>query len=262
MKLWNTYDPRLKRSLKILIWSTVGVFGAYIVLSVVLAVVTEPGFFDGWFILLMMGFIGLVLTPIVLAVVNFVRYLLLAKYSSSTPELAVDQLLSATAVVSGLLALALFLLDFLWEHNFKYPWDDLSISSQISAFGFVALIICVAALVLNLAAHTTLNFLRKCYGEEKHDFRCRLVRRASVICLGVFLAGFLLIPAPRGTYNDGGGSHYYKAVLYEVIDWNRASAEDAMAVPDDFDPNEEQKTRVYFFPFNLYSYDAKWDMKH
>ena len=262
MKLWNTYDPRLKRSLKILIWSTVGVFGAYIVLSVVLAVVTEPGFFDGWFTLLMMGFIGLVLTPIVLAVVNFVRYLLLAKYSSPTPELALDKLLSGVAVVSGLLALALYLLDFLWEHNFKYPWDDLSISSQISAFGFVALITCVAALVLNFAANHTLRFLRKRYGEAGKDSGCRLVRRASMICLGVLLVGLLLIPAPQGTYNDGGGSHYYKAVLYEIIDWNRSSAEGAMSVPEDFDPDEEQRTRLYFFPFNCYTYDAKWDMKH
>ncbi|MBE6653204.1 MAG: hypothetical protein E7610_07315 [Ruminococcaceae bacterium] len=261
MKLWNTYDPRLKRSLQILIWSTVGVFGAYIVLSVVLAVVTEPGFFDGWFTLLMMGVIGLVLTPIVLAVANFVRYLLLAKYSRPTPELALDKLLSGVAAASGLLALALYLLDFLWEHNFKYPWNDLSISSQIGAFGSVALIICVAALVLNFAANHTLRFLRKHYGEAGKDSGCRLVRRASMICLGVFLVGFLLIPAPQGTYNDG-GSRFYKAVLYEVIDWNRAPAEGAMEIPDDFDPNEDQKTRLYFFPFNCYTYEAKWDMKH
>ena len=262
MKHGGNCDPCLKKYLSILRWSTAGVFAAYAVLSIVLALAVKPDFFDGWFTLLGMGFIGLVLSPVWLAVVNFIRYRLTVKYSPLSADMALDRTLSGTAFATGISSLALFLADFLRRRKFKYPWDDVAVGEQIRSFAFVALLICVAALVLHFATGRALRFLRERVGEEGNDARCRLMRRVSVIFLVVLLVGLLLVPMSRGTYHDGGGSQYYKAVLYEVIDWDRGYAEGAMQLPDDFDPVEEQRGRIYFFPINCYAYEAKWDMKH
>ena len=87
------------------------------------------------------------------------------------------------------------------------------------------------------------------------------LRRIAAAVVGLVLLGGLLIPFDHGTYNDG-GSEFYKATLYEVILWDRKPAEGAMALPEDFNPEEEQKTRIYVFPFHGYTFNAKWDMKH
>jgi hypothetical protein len=81
----------------------------------------------------------------------------------------------------------------------------------------------------------------------------------------LILLGALLIPYENAVYNDapkGKGSRYHKATLYEVIDWRRNPGEGTMGRPDGFDPNEEQRTRIYIFPFNCYTFEAKWEMKH
>ncbi|MBQ8400916.1 MAG: hypothetical protein IJX14_03210 [Clostridia bacterium] len=81
-----------------------------------------------------------------------------------------------------------------------------------------------------------------------------------ILCLLV-CAAVLLVPEPDGSYNDGGedggGSAQYRAVLYDVVDWNRTHHFDGTPYPP-----EEQRMRVYFFPYNGYDYEAKWDLKH
>lgn len=81
-----------------------------------------------------------------------------------------------------------------------------------------------------------------------------------VLCLLV-CAAVLLVPKPDGRYNDGGedggGSAQYRAVLYDVVDWNRTHHFDGTPYPP-----EEQRMRVYFFPYNGYDYDARWALKH
>ena len=262
MKLWANIDPRLKKSLKILRWSVVGLVAAYIALAVVLALITEPGFFDGWFTLLIMGILGLVLTPVLLAVTNLIRYRLTSKYGASIPDTRLDKGLSLTAAVSGLVALALYLLETLWDADFKSPWDNLDVYAQIRGFAFAALMVCIIALAVNLLAQLTLGRLQKKRGEDHNNIRVKYTRYIAVCLLILTLLGNLLIPHTKGRYNDSGktpdrGSVYYEAVLYDIILWDRTHT-----FGGDLLPEEEQKTRIYVFPFNCYTYDAKWDMKH
>ena len=72
----------------------------------------------------------------------------------------------------------------------------------------------------------------------------------------------LLISIPKGKYNDGGGnpyrgSVYFEAVLYDVVVWDRTHTFDGEPLPQ-----EEQRARLYFFPFNCYKYEEQWEMKH
>ena len=59
-----------------------------------------------------------------------------------------------------------------------------------------------------------------------------------------------------GSYNDG-GSQQYESVLYQVVDWNRTQEFDGTPFHE-----ENQKMRIYFFPFNCYEYEAKWELNH
>ena len=97
---------------------------------------------------------------------------------------------------------------------------------------------------------------------------CKLKRdkrwlRVCAICLTLCITlGVLFVPTQSGKYNDGGGipqsgSWYYKAMLYEVIVWDRTHEFNGTPV----EPTE-QHTRVYFFPFNNLDYKQKWEMKH
>ncbi len=262
MKLWANIDPRLKKSLKILLWSVVGLVAAYVALAVVLALITDPGFFDGWFTLLMLGIIGLVLTPVLLAVANLIRCRLTAKYGAPVHDARLDKSLSLIAAVSGLAALALYLLEALWDADFKSPWNNLDVYSQIRGFAFAALMVCVTALAVNLLAQLTLGLLQKKRGEDQRDIRIKYTRYVAVCLMILTLLGNLLIPHTKGHYNDSGktpnrGSVYYEAVLYDIILWDRTHTFGGEPLPE-----EEQKTRIYVFPFNCYTYDAKWDMKH
>ncbi len=83
----------------------------------------------------------------------------------------------------------------------------------------------------------------------------RLRGTAILLCALIFV-GVLFVPQPAGSYNDG-GSRIYEAVLYEAVDWNRTQHFDGTPRPE-----EEQHLRVYFFPFNCYTYTAKWDLMH
>ena len=157
------------------------------------------------------------------------------------------------------------MLNTLWDVDVAYPWDPLRIISLLNALMVMALAVALCALVLNYVIGWILRTAEKKHGEERMRATIKPLRIVAAVVLAVVLLGALLIPRPQGRYNDapsGEGSLYYEATLYEIIDWSRAPAEGAMAVPDDFDPDEEQRTRVYVFPFNLYDYNAKWDLKH
>ena len=269
MKFWkfneSNNSPNLKKELRILTWSVTILIAAYLLMALALAVLTWDQFMGGWVILGFFGLYGLVFLPILLSAAAFIRYCRTAKHGADIPDPQLDRALSITALTGGLTALALFLLNTLWDVEVSYPWDTLAISATFSALMIAALAVSLCALALNFMIQWYLRLTEKKHGEEKKTATIRPLRIVAVVVLAVVLLGVLLLPQPQGRYNDaprGEGSEYYEAALYEIIDWSRAPAEGAMAVPEDFDPNEAQHTRIYFFPFNCYTYEAKWDLTH
>ena len=54
-----------------------------------------------------------------------------------------------------------------------------------------------------------------------------------------------------------GGSAIYEAVLYDAVRWNRTHYFDGTPFP-----TEAQRLRIYFFPYNCYTYEDRWELKH
>ena len=261
MKFWRSENPRLERKHRILTRAVYALLILYLAFSIALAVLTRDQLMGGWFILGVMGLLGLVYVPMLLAAAQFIRWRITAKHGADVPDRALDTALSITSFVSGMIAFALFLLNTLVDFNFAYPWDNLRISGQITGFMLIALSVSLGALLLNYVLQWILRSAEKKGEGTQKAVTTKGLRIVAAVSLSVILVGALLIPFDRGTYNDG-GSRYYKAALYEVILWDRGYAEDAMALPEDFDPHERQHTRVYLFPFTCYDFNAKWDMKH
>ncbi len=265
MKFWKTEEPRLWKELRLLKWAVLGSVALYVLMAVTLALLTWDQFIGGWIILAFFGLYGVIFLPVLLATANFIRFLRAAQYRADIPDPGLDKALSVTAFVSGMTALALFLTETLWDMPVKYPWNELAVSAQMRSFMTVALAVSLSALVLDYVLEMILRADEKKHGETKKDASAKRFRVVAATAILLILLGALLIPYENVVYNDapkGKGSRYYKATLYEVIDWRRDPGEGTMARPDDFDPNEEQHTRIYFFPFNCYTYEAKWEMKH
>ena len=269
MKFWkfdkSGENTPLKKELRILKWSVIVLITAYLLMAIVLAIITRDDYMGGWVILAFFGLAGWVFIPILLSVADFIRHRRTAKYGAEIPDPKLDKALSITALIGGLAAFGLFLVNTIWDVEVSYPWDHLRITEQLSDLMIVALAVALCALVLNRVLQWNLRSEEKKHGAEKKAEAIKPLRIVAGVVLTVVLLGALLIPQPQGRYNDapsGEGSVYYKATLYEIIDWSRAPAEGAMSLPDDFAPDEEQKTRVYVFPFNCYDYNAKWEMKH
>lgn len=69
----------------------------------------------------------------------------------------------------------------------------------------------------------------------------------------------LCFPISRGPYDDG-GTRTYDALIYKVVHWNRFHT----AIDEngkDSGNHKYQKTSVFFFPNNLKSIDALWEME-
>ncbi len=105
------------------------------------------------------------------------------------------------------------------------------------------------------------DFLGRQYSRRWTKPSPKVVKTVRNVLCCLISAAVLLLPRYTGRYNDGGksgeGSRHYEAVLYEVIDWNRTHEFDGTPRPV-----EEQRMRVYFFPYNCYDYEAKWALKH
>ena len=261
MKFWKSEDPCLRKEHRILTWAVVGQLILYVLFSVVLAILTWGQFIGGWVILGVMGLLGLVYVPVLLAAAQFIRWRITVKHRAEVPDRALDKALSVIAFVSGMTALGLFLLTTFMDLDPSYPWSDVYVTSQMNGFMTIALLVALAAVLLNYVMQWILRAAQKKQEEAPKTATVKWIRVAAMALLVLLLLSALLIPYSHGTYNDG-GSRFYKATMYEVICWDRCYAEDAMALPDDFDPNEKQRTRIYFFPFNAYEFNAKWEMKH
>ena len=262
MRFWKSDDPRLKKENRILGATVIALIAAYVLVALLLAALTRDNFIGGWVVLGLMGLVALIYVPLLLATAQFIRWRLTVRRGADVPDRRLDQALTVTAFASGMTALAIWALTALWDIDFSYPWDSVMISSQAQHFLGAALSVSLGAMLLNYVLQWLVRRDEKKQDDAKRSATVRRARVAASVFLTLILLGSLLIPYEHGVYNDGGGSRYCKAALYEVIDWNRAPAEGAMAVPDDFDPDGEQRTRIYIFPFNCYGYGAKWDMKH
>ncbi len=67
-----------------------------------------------------------------------------------------------------------------------------------------------------------------------------------IILAAVLFLAFFFIPAPRGSYDDG-GTREYAALAYKVVDWKRLTADGVY-----------DKTKIYWFPKNFKSIDELW----
>ena len=262
MKFWKSDDPRLKKESRILSITVSVLILAYVLFSVVLAVLTRDNYIGGWVVLGLMGLSALVYIPLLLATAQFIRWRLTVKRGADIPDPSLDKALTVTSFAGGMTAFGIILMTAILDIDFKYPWDNVRISTQAQFFLWVALSVSLGALLLNYVMQWLIRRTEKKQDDTKRATTAKQARVAAAILTALILSGTLLIPYEHGIYNDGGGSRFWKAALYEVIDWNRGYAEGAMQLPDDFDPNEEQRTRIYVFPFNCYSFNAKWDMKH
>jgi heme/copper-type cytochrome/quinol oxidase subunit 2 len=265
MKFWKTEEPRLLKELRLLKWGVLASVAVYVLMAVALALLTRDQFIGGWIILAFFGLYGAMFLPVLLATANFIRFLRTAKYPTDIPDSRLDKGLSITAFISGMVALALFLIETLWDLPVKYPWDELTVSAQMRSFMMVALAVTLSALLLDYVLEMILRGREKKHGATKKVATAKRLRIVAATATLLILLGALLIPYENAVYNDtpkGKGSRYHKATLYEVIDWRRNPGEGTMGRPDGFDPNEEQHTRIYVFPFNCYTFEAKWEMKH
>ena len=141
---------------------------------------------------------------------------------------------------------------FLDGDDISYPWSYLALSSSMEkmglAFGAITLI--------SLLIGGICQFVMKRISLNGKPERAVTVRTIG-ICLTVAIClAILFVPQPMGSYNDG-GSQQYESVLYQVIDWNRTQEFDGTPFHE-----ENQKMRIYFFPFNCYEYEAKWELNH
>lgn len=126
------------------------------------------------------------------------------------------------------------------------PFCDMTLSALASRMLIVFPCLSLGALVMNEIAQ---YFLSRLKNKEKGR---KAVRITAIVLSAVILFVIFCVPYEVGVYT--GGTKYYDAVLYSVVDWNRTSSPEYA--------KEEQKTRIYIFPFNLLSYDAKWYRKH
>lgn len=81
----------------------------------------------------------------------------------------------------------------------------------------------------------------------------------AVIVIVLLVLLVLCFPIPRGPYDDG-GTRTYDALIYKVVHWNRFHTTIDENGQDNGDPIY-RKTSVFFFPNNLKSIDALWEME-
>lgn len=155
----------------------------------------------------------------------------------------------AFAILTLMAVAVRFLLDGDIVH---YPWSYLALSSAMEKMGLAFGAITLISLLVGVAC----QFIMKRFSQTNHPHKTVIVRTIGICLTVASCLAILLVPQPMGSYNDG-GSQQYESVLYQVIDWNRTQEFDGTPFYE-----ENQNMRVYFFPFNCYEYEAKWEMQH
>ncbi len=225
------------------------VYGVLILTCLVLMIIAsidEPW----WPMIWMFGGIVVLqaIVPVFAATFGVKHLLQLREGTRAFADKTFDRFVSVFAIVLAVLALVSMAGQYLLDPT--YPWSATELFGKLQKLSF-------AFGVLSLLPLAAGGIVKRIASDKKWI-------RVCATCLTVCITlAVLLVPTRAGSYNDGGGipeqgSKIYEAVLYEIVVWNRTHEFDGTPLAI----TEQQHTRIYFFPFDCYSYDGKWEMKH
>ena len=237
-----------QKASKALLWTMIGIAVAWAIF--LLSCFTTDGILEFW----AWGLLAIITAPAILAIIvilGFIRGTLNGK-SNEKDRIMYRFSMSMTIAFALLTLIVVAVRLFLDGDDISYPWSYLALSSSMEkmglAFGAITLI--------SLLIGTICQFVMKRIRHNGQPERAVTVRTIG-ICLTVAIClAILFVPQPMGSYNDG-GSQQYESVLYQVVDWKRTREFDGTPFHE-----ENQKMRIYFFPFNCYEYEAKWELNH
>lgn len=237
------------RASKVLLWVMIGIAVVWAVFLLSFLITTDnPLEFWAW------GLLSVITAPAVIAILVILGYIRSSLNGKSKErDQAMHRFSMSMTIAFAVLTLTVVAVRFLLDgDNISYPWSYLSISSSMEKMGLAFGAITLLSLLVGVICQFVIKWLaRKNQAQSAPIVRTIGICLTAAICLAILFA-----PQPMGSYNDG-GSQQYESVLYQIIDWNRTKEFDGTPFHE-----ENQQTRVYFFPFNCYEYDAKWEMKH
>ena len=237
-----------QKASKVLLWVMIGI--AVIWAIFLLSYFCTDGILEFW----AWGLLAVITAPAFVAVIvilGMIRSSLHDKDKEQDPIMYpfCMSMTVAFAVLTLIAVVTRFLLD---GDKITYPWSYISLTSSMEKMGLAFGAITLISLLIGVLCQLVIKrFVRENKSQKAATIRAIGICLTVAICLTI-----LFVPQPRGSYNDG-GSQQYESVLYQVIDWNRTQEFDGTPFHE-----ANQKTRVYFFPFNCYEYEAKWEMRH
>jgi len=237
-----------QKASKALLWTMIGIAVAWAIF--LLSFFTTDGILEFW----TWGLLAIITAPAILAIIvilGFIRGTLIGK-SNEKDRIMHRFSMSMTVTFAVLTLIVVAVRLFLDGDDISYPWSYLALSSSMEKMGLAFGAITLISLLIGWIC----QFVMKRISHNGKPERVVTVRTIG-ICLAVAIClAILFVPQPMGSYNDG-GSQQYESVLYQVIDWNRTQEFDGTPFYE-----ENQKMRIYFFPFNCYEYEAKWELNH
>jgi len=237
-----------QKASKALLWTMIGIAVAWAIF--LLSFFTTDGILEFW----TWGLLAIITAPAILAIIvilGFIRGTLNGK-SNEKDRIMHRFSMSMTVTFAVLTLIVVAVRLFLDGDDISYPWSYLALSSSMEKMGLAFGAITLISLLIGWIC----QFVMKRISHNGKPERVVTVRTIG-ICLAVAIClAILFVPQPMGSYNDG-GSQQYESVLYQVIDWNRTQEFDGTPFYE-----ENQKMRIYFFPFNCYEYEAKWELNH
>ena len=237
-----------QKASKILSWVMIGIAVVWIIF--LLSYFTTDGILEFW----AWGVLAIITAPAVLAILVILGFIRGSLHGKSKERDRIMYRFSMSMTVSfAVLTLAAVAIRFFLDGDaISYPWSYIALSSALEKMGLAFGAITLISLLISVVC----QFIIKRFSQANQSQKTAAVRTIG-ICLTVAIClAVLFIPQPMGRYNDG-GSQQYESVLYQIIDWNRTQEFDGTPL---YEAN--QRTRIYFFPFNCYEYEAKWEMKH
>lgn len=210
-----------------------------------------------WFIYGVLLLYGVIFFTIALSIANFVRHLLMARDESDRiPHKQFDKCFSVLSAVFAVSALVVLIISFI---DFDLPYKYIHFDTQMTRIFFLFIIFSLTFLILNgIFQLITVKLHKK--GNSERSFQ--IAKTAIIAASIIIIITTLIVPISSGRYNDdikgsNNGSRYYQGFIYEIVFWNKRAELGGEPIP-----YEEQQTRIYIFPYTIYSYEAKWELKH
>ena len=237
-----------QKASKALLWTMIGIAVAWAIF--LLSCFTTDGILEFW----AWGLLAIITATAILAVIvilGFIRGSLNEK-SKDKDRIMHRFSMSMTVTFAVLTLIVVAVRLFLDGDDISFPWSYLALSSSMEKMGLAFGAITLISLLIGGICQFVIKRIRH-NGKPERVVTVRTIG----ICLTVAIClAILFVPQPMGSYNDG-GSQQYESVLYQVVDWNRTQEFDGTPFHE-----ENQKMRIYFFPFNCYEYEAKWELNH